>query len=83
MQRPEVYRELPSPAQEERAKAICETLIELWSGQWSDAQYNWFALQAHLPEEQRQRAINSVFERTMAAKASEHAARPDRRRPQR
>jgi hypothetical protein len=39
-----------------------------------DAEWQWMGRQLELPEERRQRAINSVWERTMAEKAGEHIA---------
>jgi len=38
------------------------------------AEWDWYGRILNLPEEHRQRAINSVWEQTIAEKASEHLA---------
>jgi hypothetical protein len=47
----------------------------LFAEKITKAEWDWYGRIAYLPEDRWQRAINSVFERTMAAKASEHLAK--------
>jgi hypothetical protein len=58
-----------TPEEEAKAKATLGMLNTIWPEKnWSGAQYAWLAYQAYLPEEQRQRAIKSVLQRTLAAR---------------
>lgn len=54
----------PTPAQLD----IYDTISALWAEPgWTPAQQTWLRRQVLLPEERRQRAINSVMERAAIA----------------
>ena len=52
-------------------RAVGDTTFEIWGLEWSTAQLYWVGRQLALPKDRRQRAINSVLKRSLAASARE------------
>ena len=73
MQTNRMQRERFSPAQEAWAKMVVERITR---GAASNAECAWYGRILHLPEARRERAINSVLERSLALLAVEDVRGP-------